>query len=69
MATIYQICVKGSELILNGTFKAFSKKVYTKYPPESEIQEFVEKCKKEVAFSALDPKAPYDVVVIELELV
>jgi len=66
--TVYQITVNGGYRYFDGIFKCSSKNVYKSYPQQKDIIEFLDKCIGDNMYD-LDKNKPYEVKVVELNLV
>jgi hypothetical protein len=64
---LHQIMVIGTLKFLQGEHKFHSKKVYTKYPSDEEISEFIDRCTGDELFD-LERKT-VETKVVELELI
>lgn len=67
--TVYQILVEGSHSAVDGRFTRLSKEVFIEKPSQKVLDEFVEKCTDRKHLFALDKEQPYEVKLLELELV
>lgn len=67
--TLYQLFVKGEDGAFGGRYTMHSKQVFSKEPSEEQKEAFVKACAENNFLFYLDTEHPYEVKLLELEMV